>query len=166
MSPNGSSSHRDRPSIGEAALRGALAGVIGGLVLKLAWQAGEQTLPAGEQFGSPTRGAVDVLAKKADVQLSERERTAAAAGVYTGAMALWGAVFGAVQSRVHPPFLAHGLLLGGLVYAANFSRTAAALPKAGIVPAIGDQTDGQRAVSLGAHAVFGLATAAAYEALS
>lgn len=166
MSQNGTHSHDARPSVGEAALRGALAAVIGGLVMKAVWQAGDRALAPDERFGSPTQGAVDALAKRADVQLSDGERTAATAALYTGAMATWGAVYGALQSRLHPPFLAHGLLLGGLVYAANFSRTAAALPKAGIVPAIGEQTGPQRAVSLGAHAAFGLATAAAYEALS
>lgn len=157
--------HSPRPSLGEAALKGALAAVAGGLVMKAVWQAGARALPPAERLGSPTGGAVDALARRAGAELSAGQRTAASAALFTGAMATWGAVYGAVQSRLHPPFLAHGLLLGGLVYAANFSR-AAALPKAGIVPAFGSQTPGQRALSLGAHAAFGLAAAAGYEALA
>lgn len=153
-----------RPSLGDAVLTGALAAVAGGLVMKAVWELGTRVLGPQAEFASPTRGAVDALAAKADTRLSDGQRTAASAALYGGAMAAWGAVYGAVQSRVHPPMLVHGLLLGGLVYAANFTR-AAALPKAGIVPAFGDQTARQRELSLAAHAVFGLATAAAYEAL-
>lgn len=153
-----------RPPLGDAALKGALAAVAGGLAMKAAWELGRLVLGPQAEFASPTRGAVDALAQKAGAELSDGQRTAAASALYTGAMATWGAVYGAVQSRVHPPMLVHGLLLGGLVYAANFTK-AAALPKAGVVPAFGDQTPRQRELSLAAHAAFGLATAAAYEAL-
>ncbi len=156
--------HDSRPSLGDSALKGALAAVAGGLVMKAVWEAGLRTLGPEAAFPSPTGGAVDALAARAGTQLSNTERTAASAAVYTGAMAIWGAVYGSLQSRVHPPMLLHGLLLGGLVYAANFTKVAA-LPKAGIVPAFGDQTPKQRALSVGAHVVFGLATATAYEAL-
>lgn len=155
----------DRPTLGRAALNGALAAVAGGLVMKAAWELGTRALGPEAAFASPTGGAVDALAAKAGAHLSDGQRAAASAALYTGAMAAWGALYGGVQSRLHPPLLAHGLLLGGLVYAANFTR-AAALPKAGIAPAFGDQTPRQRGLSLGAHAVFGLTTAAAYEALA
>ncbi|GJG86122.1 hypothetical protein tb265_13030 [Gemmatimonadetes bacterium T265] len=153
-----------RPSLGDAALTGALAALVGGAVMKVAWESGRLALGPQAEFASPTRGAVDVLAAKAGATLSDGQRTAASAALYGGAMAAWGAVYGAVQSRLHPPLLVHGLLLGGLVYAANFTR-AAGLTKAGVVPAFGDQTPRQRELSLAAHAVFGLATAAAYDAL-
>lgn len=151
--------------LGEAALRGALAAIAGGLVMKVVWEAGDRALPAEERFGSPTRGAVDAIARRADARLTGRTRDAASAALYTSAMATWGALYGVVQSRAHPPALAHGLLLGALVYAANFTR-AAALPKAGIVPAYTDQTRRQKALPIGAHAAFGLTTAAAFAALT
>jgi len=162
MTPN---AHGPRPPLGDAALKGALAAVAGGLAMKALWQLGERALAPAERFGSPTQGAVDALARRAGAELSDKQRAAATAALYTGAMATWGAVYGTVQSRLHPPLLAHGLLLGALVYAANFTR-AAGLPKAGIVPAFGDQSPRQRALSVGAHAAFGLGTAAAYEALA
>ncbi len=154
-----------RPALGDAALKGALAAIAGGLLMKVVWELGTRVLGPQSEFSSPTRGVVDALAAKAGTSLSDSQRTAASAALYTGAMATWGAVYGAVQSRLHPPMLVHGLLLGGLVYAANFTP-AGALPKAGIVPAFGDQSQRQRELSLAAHAAFGLATAAAYEALA
>ena len=66
--------------------------------------------------------------------------------------------------RLHPPMLIRGLLLGALVYAANPS-SAAVLPSAGIVPAVGAQSPRQRGLPLAAHAAFRLATAA-HEALT
>lgn len=157
--------HDSRPTLGDAALKGALAAIAGGLVMKVVWEVGTRVLGPQAEFASPTGGAVDALAAKVGTPLSDVQRTAASATLYTGAMATWGAVYGAVQSRLHPPMLVHGLLLGGLVYAANFSR-AAGLTKGGIVPAFGDQSPRQRQLSLTAHAAFGLATAAAYEALA
>ncbi len=151
--------------LGAAALKGALAAVAGGLVLKALWEGSGRLLPAGQQLGSPTRGAVDAFAARRGARLTERQRAAGAAVVYTGAMATWGALYGIVQSRLHPPALATGLALGALVYATNFSR-AAPLTKRGIAPAFGTQRGAQRAASLGSHAAFGLATAAAFEALA
>lgn len=151
--------------LGAAALKGAAAAVIGGLAMKMVWELGERSLPVPERMGSPTRNAVDALARRSDRQLTDVQANAASLALFTGAMATWGAVYGMVHSRVQPPPLVHGLVLGALVYAANFTR-AAPLPKAGIVPAFGDQHGRQRAVPLVAHAAFGLATAAAFEAMA
>jgi hypothetical protein len=153
-----------RQDPGQAALKGALAAVAGGMAMKAVWEAGQRALPEAERLPSPTRGAVDALAARRSVELSDAQRTAAAAALYTGSMAVWGAVYGVVHSRLRPPALLHGLLLGGLVYAANFPRFGA-LPRAGIVQPPGEQSARQAAVPLGAHAAFGLATAAAFEAL-
>ena len=156
---------RGEDGLGAAAARGALAAIAGGVAMKVVWDAAERALPPQERIGSPTRRAVDALARRAGTRLSGVPRDAASAALFTGAMATWGALYGVVQSRVHPPAAVHGLLLGALVYAANFTR-AAALPKAGIVPAFGDQTRRQKALPIGAHAAFGLTTAAAYEAMT
>lgn len=151
--------------LGTAALNGALAAIAGGLVMKAVWQGGERMLAPDQRLGSPTRGAVDALAQKRGAALSDRQRTLASLALYTGAMATWGAVYGMVHSKVRPPAALHGLVLGSLLYAANFTPRAA-LPKAGIVPAFGGRSPRQRAVPIGAHAAFGLATAATFEALS
>ena len=80
-------------------------------------------------------------------------------------MATWGALFGVVQSRLHPPGALHGLLLGGLVYTANYSPLGA-LPRQGIVPPPGEQSTKEALVPLLPHAVYGLVTAAVFDALS
>jgi hypothetical protein len=160
------SSERDGDGgIGAAALHGAVAALLGGLAMKLVWELGDRTLPRSERFGAPTERAVDDLARRAGADLGDRQRQLASLALYTAAMASWGAVFGVVQRRLHPPALAHGLVLGGLVYAANFTRVAP-LVKSGLVPSVGEQKGRQRAVPLLAHAAFGVTTAAALEALS
>lgn len=155
-----------RMDVGEAALKGAVAGLIGGVVLKLLWQA-EQTalLPEDRRVTSPTTRMVEQLAEKHGVQLSGVQTQAAAATAYGGNMALFGAVYGVVQSRLHPPDALHGLVLGGLVYAANFPRWGA-LPRAGIVPPPQEQTLTEALVPVAPHIGFGLATAAVFKALS
>lgn len=150
-------------SLADAAVHGAAAGVAGGLVLRAVWGFAEGLLPPERRTASPTAEVVEKAAEKHGVQLSDAQVRAAAVVGYTGSMAMWGAVYGMVQSRVHPPMLVHGLLLGGLVYAANFAP-GAALPKQGIV-APPEGLDREVFTRLGAHALFGLTTAAVFEAL-
>lgn len=160
-------SYRDRKmDVGEAALKGAVAGLIGGVVMKLLWQA-EQTalVPEDRRVSSPTTRMVEQLAERRELQISGTQARAAAATVYGGNMALFGAVYGVVQSRIHPPDALHGLLLGGLVYAANFPSWGA-LPRAGIVPPPGEQPLAEALIPVAPHLGFGLTTAAVFKALS
>ncbi|MBA3259775.1 MAG: hypothetical protein H0T68_09955 [Gemmatimonadales bacterium] len=154
-----------RMSLGEAALKGALAASLGGLAMKLVWEAEQKLLPAEERLGSPTKGAVEAIAEKRDIQLTDAQASAGAAAFYGGTMAGWGAVFGMVQSRFHPPDALHGLLLGGILYSLNFPKFGL-LPKLGVLPAPSQQSRSQAAVPIGPHIVFGLTTAAAFRALS
>jgi hypothetical protein len=155
-----------RNSLGKAALKGAIAGMVGGAVMKMVWEAEQKALlPKGESIGSPTQKAVETMAEEKGVELSEAQTTAAALTVYNGNMALWGAIYGAVQSRLHPPDALHGLLLGGLVYAANFPSFGV-LPKLGVMPPPTMQSMEKAAIPVGAHIAFGLATAAAFDAMS
>jgi hypothetical protein len=107
---------------------------------------------------------VETLAQSSGVELSDVQATAAGMGVHMGYSALWGALFGVVQDRMRPPSALHGLLLGGLVYAANFPSFGL-LPKLGVLPPPSQQPLSEAAVPAGAHVVYGLATAAAFEAL-
>ena len=160
------SKQRSQMDIGEAALKGALASLIGGVVMKALWQA-EQTalLPEGQRVTSPTTTLVQNVAAEQNVQLSETQTKAAAAAFYGGNMALFGAIYGVVQSRLHPPSALHGLLLGGLVYAANFPSFGV-LPKAGIIPPPQQQTTTEALIPVAPHVAFGLTTAAVFKALS
>ena len=154
-----------RTGVAEAAMRGAIAGVAGGMVLKAAWSLEERLLPPGRRVESPTTDVVERQAEAHAVQLSRAQAEAAAGAGYVGSMALWGAVYGVVQTRLHPPMLAHGLLLGGLVYAANFSHFGA-LRRMGVLPSPPESLSGESIPRIAAHAAFGLTTAAVFEALA
>ena len=156
----------DRPTgLGEAALKGAVAGVLGGAAMMMAMKLGQQALlPEGEQMEPPPKKLVETLAERQGVELSDNQAMAAGMGVHMGHSALWGAIYGAVQSRLHPPDALHGLLLGGLVYATNFPEFGL-LPKLGVLPPPTQQPLEKAALPVGAHVVFGLATAAAFAAL-
>ncbi len=160
------SNGNDGHSLGESALKGALAALVGGLALKMLWNAGQHTLPSSERFpSSPTREAVDILASRRGINLSSTETAIAAGLVYGGVMATWGALYGVAQDRLHPPRYLNGLLMAGMVYGTNFTRFGG-LPKLGITEPAGEQPKRKAAVPLAAHVGFGLATAAAFEALS
>lgn len=153
-------------SRGEAALKGALAGMIGGAAMMMAMKAEEKLLlPKGQQVEPPPKKLVETLAEKQGMELSDTQAMAAGMGVHMGYSALWGAVFGVVQNRLHPPDLLHGLLLGGLVYATTFPERGL-LPKMGVLPPPSQQSMEKAAIPVGAHVVFGLATAAAFDAMT
>ncbi|MGI9089792.1 MAG: hypothetical protein ACR2GG_01675 [Gemmatimonadaceae bacterium] len=153
-------------SLGHVALKGALAAVVGGMALKMLWNAGQHMLPESEKYPlSPTREAVGIMASKRGVHLSSGETTMAAGAMYGGMMAGMGALYGIAEDRLRPPPYLAGLALAGLIYGANFTRIGA-LPKLGIIEPAGDQPKRQAAVPLAAHVGFGLATAAAYKAMS
>lgn len=154
-----------RMDLGEAALKGAIAATIGGMAMKLAWEAEQKLLPREERLGSPTKKAVEAIAEKREVQISDAQASAGAAVFYEGTMAGWGAVFGMVQSRIHPPDTLHGLLLGGILYSLNFPKFGL-LPKLGVMPPPTGQSMATAAVPIVPHIVFGLTTAAAFRALS
>ncbi len=158
-------STRKGQSVAAGALKGAAASLIGGLVLRAVWGAGQGLLPANEKLPSPTGETVKKLAEKRGVTLSSGQQQAATLGMYGAVMLGWGAVFGAAQARFSPPLLASSLALGGWIYALNFPKATGVLPKTGVLKPPGEQTTGQAAVPIAAHAAFGLATAAAYRVL-
>ncbi len=150
----------------EAALKGALAGLIGGAVMMMAMKAEQKVLlPEGQQMEPPPKKLVETLAENQGIELSDTQSMAAGMGVHMGYSAVWGAVFGVVQNRLHPPDLLRGLLLGGLVYAADFPEWGL-LPQMGVLPPPSQQPIEKAAIPAGAHLVFGLATAAAFDAMT
>lgn len=156
---------RRQGSLSGAALEGAVAGLLGGAVMMLAMKGGAKALlPEGETMEPPPKKLVETLAEEQGIQISDTQAMAAGIGVHMGYSALWGALYGVVQSRLHPPDALHGLLLGGIVYAANFPEWGL-LPKLGVLPPPKQQSLQKAALPLGAHVVFGLATAAAFRVL-
>lgn len=151
--------------VAAGALKGAAAALLGGLVLRAVWGAGQALLRPNERLPSPTGETVKQLAAKRGVTLSDRQQQAATVGVYSAAMLGWGAVFGAAQARFAPPLVASSLALGGWIYALNFPKATGVLARTGVLKPPSEQTPGQAALPVVAHAAFGLATAAAYRAL-
>jgi hypothetical protein len=70
---------RNGMDLGEAALKGALASLVGGVVMKAVWDAEQKALlPDSKQVRSPTTDAVEKVAEQRGVQLSEGQTRAAA----------------------------------------------------------------------------------------
>ncbi|HEV2733672.1 MAG TPA: hypothetical protein VGV85_02500 [Longimicrobiaceae bacterium] len=154
-----------RMGLGEAALKGAVASLVGGMATKLVWEAGQRTLPGPDRVHSPTAGAVEAMAERAGTSLTEAQTRAAAGAFYGQTMLAYGALYGIVQSRLHPPALGHGLLLAGIMYAANFPDFGL-LPRLGVMPPPGEQGAREAAVPVAAQLAYGLTTAAVFDALS
>lgn len=112
----------------------------------------------------PPKKLMEAVAQKHAVEISQPQAMAAGMGVHMGYSALWGAIYGIVQDRLRLPDVLHGLLLGGLVYAADF-REWGLLPRVGALPPPSAQEPVQAAIPMVAHAVFGLTTAKVFEAL-
>lgn len=158
--------NHDRLSLGQAALRGAVAGALGAVAMTAATQLESKALlPKGEKEKPIPEQVVEAVAAGGGLDLSDTQTKAAAAGAHLGYAALWGAVYGAVQSRLHPPDLLHGLILGGLTYAAGMPEWGL-VPQLGVMPPPTQQSMEKAAVPIGAHLVYGVTTALAFDALS
>ena len=105
-----------------------------------------------ERMDPPPKKLMETVAQKHAVEISQTQAMAAGMGVHMGYSALWGAIYGIVQDRLRPPDVLHGLLLGGLVYAANFPEWGL-LPRVGALPPPSAQEPVQAAIPMVAHAV-------------
>lgn len=152
--------------IGSTLLRGAVAGVLGGIAMKAVLEMAERSLlPPGRQPVSPPGEVVRRMETARDLDLSSRQTQLAEAGVHIGYSALWGAAQGLVTHSVPLPSAVRGLLLGGAIYYVTVGPKGV-LTRAGLAPSPLLQPMAEAAVPLGAHLAYGIATAAAYEALS
>lgn len=159
--------------MGEAAAKGALAGLAGGAVLLASSELSARGLIPGERAGGPARRgpairrgarrAVRAGSRAAGVRLSGGQREAAAVALELAAAAGIGALFGVIASRVTIPPAASGPLLGGLVYASTLGGL---LPATALLasPARISWRDALRPA--GPQALFGLVTARAFEMLA
>lgn len=152
--------------LGEAALKGTIAASVGGMAMKLFWDAEDKLLlPEEERLGSPTKKAVRAMAEQRDIHLSETQTSMGAAAFYGGTMAGWGAIYGMVRNRLDPPPLLTALLVGGALYTLNFPSSTGILPKLGVLPPPARQPKKPAAVPIVAHVAFAIATATAFKAL-
>jgi hypothetical protein len=64
---------RHRAGVGEAAVKGALAGIIGGVAMMMAMKMEQKALlPEGQTMEPPPKKLVETLAGKADVDLDHK----------------------------------------------------------------------------------------------
>ena len=149
---------------GEAALRGAIAGAVGGAVMLAAERLADYRVVSRHGSAGDAMGNLAALAfRKRGRRLSRRQRTAASVAMHLVYSAAIGAIYGAARSS-RPTGPAVGLLDSALVYAASLAARdvttgkgrerlrAGKLSKKGVLP-------------LAAHSLFGMATAEAFELL-
>lgn len=160
---------RDRHSrigMGEAAWKGALAGLAGGAAML-----GARELEARGLFDEEDEDEVPPppgprIARRAararGRELTDRQAAISGIALQLAAAATVGAVYGVIRTRVPLPGGADGALLGALVYVG--SRWGL-LPATGLFESPADQSLQQALVPAGTHAVFGVATARAFEML-
>lgn len=146
-------------ALGVAALRGALASLVGGAVLEAVWGATARALHASVPAEFTTAVAPPENAGVAWPSGSSLPSACDPRGV-----AAWGAVYGALHRHVRAPSIVHGLLLGVLMHAASgagFGTMSRSQPGNG-----GAARRESAGATVMAHVAHGLATAATYEALS
>jgi hypothetical protein len=149
-----------------AVLKGAIAGMLGGMAMKAVMEMEQRALlPEGQRTTPPPEKAVQKVEKQQGAELSPQQEQMAAIGVHMGYSAAWGAVHGMGGEVLGLPPMLHGLLLGGIVYWTSMGPSGF-LTKMGVTPSPMQQPLTQAAIPVGAHVAYGLATAAAYEALS
>jgi hypothetical protein len=167
---NGKSANRsngysdEESSLANAALRGAAAGIAGGLAMLLVTRITRALMPG---VGDAARTPGELVARRALDGNGRSGAAVMAAGTaaHFTSCAAWGAIYGVAQSRLHPPEWFHGAALGGLSYALLYP-SAGLLPRLGIMPPPMQQSLGSAAAPLDASLTFGLTTALAYRALS
>lgn len=152
-----------KSSLGEAAAKGALAGLAGGIALMVTEQAGRRTiLPEGADTTSMAAQAVEGVASEHDKSPSRQTAELTGAAIELAWCAALGAVFGVLHSRLRSPAIVDGLVLAGLAYVAtNSSR--GVLPRIGMTPPLHQNVE-EAAIPIASHVAFGVTTAAVFEA--
>ncbi len=162
----------NRLSVGEAAAKGALAGLAGGLALVASSELTARGLMPGVDEAPRRRGpairrgarrAVRGGSRAAGVKLSGDQREVAAIALELVAAAAIGAAFGVIGSRVRMPAAASGPLLGGLVYASTLGGM---VPASGLLASRSNLTWRDALRPAGPQALFGLVTARTFELLA
>ena len=155
-------SGRGTTGLGEAMLKGAVAGAAGSVamlvVAELEARAAAGDLGARARELAPKIRGGRTRARAAAPTRRPRQRI----GVEVAIGAAIGAVYGVVQTRVRLPEAAHGAVLGALTYAVHSTGW---LPAGGVLAPPPNASLQDALTPAGTHAVFGLATARAFELL-
>jgi hypothetical protein len=159
-----SSASRDRPGLGEAALKGLLAGLAGGIAMALTARIDTRVLRSPGARVRSTGGMVLDRMTDGAGSLSPAQHTAAGYGLQLGSCAAIGAAYGVVQSRLHAPALLHGALLGGITSFALHS-TSGLLPRLGVAAPLTQQSIEEAITAVDTSMAYGITTALVYSAL-
>lgn len=155
-----------RNGLADAAVKGALAGMVGGMVMRAVLEAEQRALlPEEQRMEPPPKKIVQKVEEAQGMELSPGQERAAAVGVHMGYSAGWGAVHGMGSAVLGLPTVPHGLLLGALVYYTSMGPSGF-LTKMGITSSPMLQPLRKAAIPVGAHIAYGLTTAVVYEALN
>lgn len=158
--------------MGEAAAKGALAGLAGGVALLASSELSARGRVPGAERGAARRGpairrgarrAVRAGSRATGVRLTGKQREVASIAVELAAAAAIGAVFGLIAGRVRMPPVATGPLLGGLVYASTLGGM---LPARGLLASPARLSWREALRPAGPQALFGLVTARAFDMLA
>ncbi|HVX42120.1 MAG TPA: hypothetical protein VHB25_21345 [Gemmatimonadaceae bacterium] len=152
-------------TIAEAAIKGALAGLAGGIALMLAEQLGRRTvLPENSDTTSTAARAVELVASEHETSPSRAVSEALGGTLELTWCAALGAAFGIVHSRLGTPAIVDGLALAALAYTTTASPVGV-LPRIGMSPPQAENME-EAAIPIASHVAFGVATAAVFEAVS
>ena len=138
---------------------GFIAGVVATGPMTAAMILLHRRLPLSERYALPPREITMKLARAAGVSqtMSEESRTAATFLAHYGYGGAAGAIYGAVSDEIPAPALTKGLTLGLLVWAGSYLGL---LPGTGILKSATEHPVRRNLLMIGAHLVWGAATAA------
>jgi hypothetical protein len=153
-------------SVGEAALKGALAGVAGGAAMMLVRRLEERgLLSASERSGPEWATFLRREARHRGIRLTKTQSALLGSSLQLSYSALIGAAYGVVRSRTRIPRAAQGLVTGALVHAANLPAWGLIVER-GITPRPLRQRRRKALIPISTHAVFGVTTVATFKVLA
>ncbi len=154
----------------EAVLKGALAGLAGGIAITLAVQSVQQfmALPISPLEAMPSEEPKGKLVHKVafgicETGLSEEERGAFSQGLHWAYSAIWGSIYGIVKPSLGLPDLLGGLSLGVAVWLVG---PALFLPAMKLAPPQQSAPPSMIGLNIGFHAIYGLITAITFRLLA
>jgi hypothetical protein len=150
--------------VAQAALRGAMAGAVGGALMLAAEQLAEHRVFSRNGSAVATMGSVaNSAARRTGQRLSKSQRSTAGVVLHLAFTTALGALYGAARSRSRLSKPAIGLLDSGLVYAASLTER----EERSRSKRLRRKSQARKGrIPVSPHALFGLATVEAFELLA
>ena len=152
-------------TVGEAALRGAIAGALGGAAMLAAEALATRRVVSRDGVAPDEWGRVaTAIGRRAGTRLTGRPKVAASVGLHIAYSALVGAVYGVARSRGELSGPAQSLLRSGLLYA-GFRAERGFMPRRGRAR-FARRGAKQGILPLDAQDLFAMATTQAYKMMT